>query len=412
MASAPATDDLKKMVCIVLDATPGGSRPEAPNGAQLTLAGIERAILAACGAFKIESAAWSKSRNRETVTTAVKRELKSAARTAGNLAEQLRNLTPEARWRIGALASDWAWQKPFEGSRTEYMFPKSLMELGLEKAQKRAQEHNKGLEKSDWDGVPQQDVEFLKFHAEGLADPRLEPWWPSQLQGLETLLELASQPFFNPETGVDEPTPDAEATRTPEPISTAGPREFIGVRKKESAKGLLGGYPVLLLIRECEAILQAAAPKPNLLESLNTPLGVPKYGDLYCASHPPTKGIHPTRYLKKLVWTVLTSLTGKEPGLDLMRDPMEKHKTGWAPPHSPDPFLWLSYRTAVLLMQDLRTRTDLDTISRGPAQSRLQMMISGLEDLVSRAPAQGSEFRMPGSRPLPPGRTFLSGVVR
>lgn len=407
-----APGDLKRLVNIVLEATPGVTWPEAPNGARLTLLGLERAIQQAYGAFKVELSFWTKSRGRETVTTAVKRELKAAARVAGKLAEQLRNLTPEARWRIGALATDWAWHKSFKGSKSASMFPKNLMELGLEAALRRAQEHNEGLAPWDWDGVPVQDVEFLAFHAEGLADPSLEPWWPNQLQGLVALLDRASQPVLRTET------------EGAIPASTAGPRELAGVRRKGSEEGILGGYPVLLLIRECEAILQAVAPKPDLVESLNSSSNTPRFGDLSCApsngeptsnpptSDSPTKSIDSAPHLKNLVSMMLTAVTGKENILDLLRDPFDKHKDGWIPPHSPDPYLWMTYRTAVLLMQDFLTRPDIKDVSCALTLARLQKQVTDMEDLVSRAPEQGSRFRMPGSRPLPPGRTILSGVVR
>ncbi len=401
-----APDDLQSLVSIVLEATPGSARPDIPNGAQLTVRGLERALQQAYRAFKVESSFWAKTKGRTTTTTAVKNELKAVARAAGNLAKQLQTLTPEARWRIGALATDWAWHRPFKGSHTEFMFPRNLMEMGLEDSLKNVREHNEGLDPWDWDGVPVQDVEFLEFHAEGLADQHLEPWWPNQLHGLAMLLERASQSVLRTE---------AEPTAT---TQIAGPRELAGLRRKESANGILGGYPVLLLLRELESILDAAAPKPDLLSSLTSPSGVPRIGDLPCAASSdesatdqPHKPTHSTSPLKKLISIMLITSSGQENIQDLLRDPLEKHKAGWVPLHSPDPSLWRSYRTTALLMQDYLTRQDFEDESE-PTRFRLQQSLARLEDLVSRAPVQGSKFRMPGSRPLPPGRTILSGVVR
>lgn len=389
-------DYLKRLMSIVLVAAPSSARPETPNGAQLTRAGIERAIQAAFNAFKVEWSAWVKPIGSKSVTTAVNTELKLAAEGAKELADRLQKLTPEARWRIGALATDWAWHKPLKGIRSKIQDSKNLMELGLERVLQPARKHNVDIEEWEWDGAPEQDVVFLALHAEGLANPNLEHWWVNHLRGLAYILDQAAEPDIN------------KTYQT----SKAGPSELRGLRRRKSAEGLRVGYPVWLLIRECEAILNAAAFKQLLLESLVDSNDRPRIGDLSSSIGPAAKSTTSSRHLKKLVRTFVTALTGKENILDLLRNPMEKHKAGWVPPYFPDPYLWLSYRTAALLQDDFLTRADLQTKSCAMTQTRLERLVSELEDMISRAPAQGSQIRMPGSRPLQPGRTILSGVVR
>jgi hypothetical protein len=273
--------------------------PELSDGTCLSRSGAKQAIDRAARAFNFEATLHQKASTPDVVSSG----LADVAMKAQELANLLISLSQEARWRLATLPSVDLWPRSVGDSKLRYPNP-----FRMEPNQAEGLFRNISVE----------DSQFLHLRI-GELIPSLSGSNPEESKWNHDLLELAE--VFQKAA-----------------IATPGPGERRGARRRSNEFGAIGGFPLLLLIRECDSIL-CAADRTQFGSDLRKGMWAGRNSHRY------------HRGLKPFADAIFRYATGFDALRSLDR-PFKEYSNSMNPHLDPHPYAWRSFRIAALRRMD------------------------------------------------------------